>query len=221
MMQQPPAPQPAMMQQPPAPVQEQPVMQPAPAQSAMIDTAGPDEAPAAMPEMPQPSHYRSKADWLNWKPHDDTAQVAGMLKQLGALKAQKGQVSALQADSDAPRENVAAPASLANDLNKLDDDDDSSNQPSSESSGSSWGSLVPPQLAARVQQQQPHVNRFLDTTPPAAPAQPAPMPVAAPQPEPQAPPPQTMEAPQPQAPQQNGFLQQAAQQPSAPAQPAP
>lgn len=31
-----------------------------------------------------PGHYpKSKADWLAWKPTDDTAQVAGLLKQLG------------------------------------------------------------------------------------------------------------------------------------------
>jgi len=189
MMQQPPAPQPAMMQQPPAPVQEQPVMQPAPAQSAMIDTAGPDEAPAAMPEMPQPSHYRSKSDWLSWKPHDDTAQVAGMLKQLGAL-----QGHSKASKSFAPVEDSAPPAAPTNDQNSENNE---------QLSGPSWGNLVPPQLAAKL------------------PPRPAPQPVLAQQPEPEPQAAMPVEASPPEAPKQGGFLQQTAQQPSAPAGPAP
>merc|ERR1719335_1228548 len=92
----------------------------------MIDTAGPDEsagtAPADAPSSFAP-HQRSKADWLNWKPHDDTAQVSGMLQQLAALKG---------GGAAPPAPKVAVPTALAQDMDDLNSADDKSEPASPE-----------------------------------------------------------------------------------------
>jgi len=96
----------------------------------MIDAKGPDED-AGAPSMPvaisassvtvepvEPfvPHHRNKKDWLNWKPQDDSAQVAGMLKQLGAVSLAKK----ISVTNDHP---VSAPPALAEDLADLDKPD--------------------------------------------------------------------------------------------------
>jgi len=142
-------PQPQPQPEPQAPPQPLPQAQPQPEVSAMaasdpivsapahapinamIDAKGPDEytgeasvpsVPAVEPVVPFVApHHRSKEEWLNWKPQDDSAQVSGMLKQLGAMSLAK-KVSG-GSDENNPLNPSAPPAALAADLDDLDNPD--------------------------------------------------------------------------------------------------
>lgn len=71
--------QPAAAAPPPLPV--------VPVAPQVVAPPAPQPAPQLVPDevVPPPQHTytaKEKASWLAWKPHDDTSQVSGMLKQL-------------------------------------------------------------------------------------------------------------------------------------------